>query len=74
MVIQNTYNYLVGILNSFYQDRGAHAVFAMLFNEVAEKFPEGKLKQLKHLIFRNAYLYLFLKRKCVFSFFIFLTL
>lgn len=53
MIIQNTFNYIVELLNSFYQDRGARAVFAMLFNQVAEKFPERKLKQLKQLIFRN---------------------
>lgn len=53
MIIQNTFNYIVELLNSFYQDRGARAVFAMLFNQVAEQFPERKLKQLKQLIFRN---------------------
>lgn len=68
MIIQNTSYYLVGILNSFYQDRGARAVFAMLFNELAEKFPERKLNQLKHLIHRNTYLYAFLKKMCIFYF------
>lgn len=39
----------IGILNIFYKDRGAGAMFAKLFNEVVELFPERKLNQLQDL-------------------------
>lgn len=43
----------LGILNMFYQDRGASAVFAKLSNALAKEFPEEKLNQLHGLILGN---------------------
>lgn len=40
----------IGILNMFYKDRGAGVMFAKLFNEIAELFPERKLNRLQDLI------------------------
>lgn len=34
----------------FYKDRGAGVMFAKLFNEIAELFPERKLNRLQDLI------------------------
>lgn len=34
----------------FYKDKGAGAMFAKLFNELAESFPEKKLIRLQDLI------------------------
>lgn len=39
----------IGILNIFYKDKGSGVMFAKLFNEVVELFPERKLNQLQDL-------------------------
>lgn len=38
----------------FYKDRGAGGMFAKLFNELAEMFPERKLTRLQDLILGKA--------------------
>lgn len=40
----------IGILKIFYKDRGAGVLFAKLFNEIVELFPERKLNRLQDLI------------------------
>lgn len=65
----NSLSIFVGILNMFYQDRGASAVFAKLSNALAKEFPEEKLNQLHGLVLGNTALL----RKLAFLIFIILT-
>lgn len=56
----------VGILNMFYQDRGASAVFAKLSNALAKEYPEENLNQLHGLILGKTLLF----NELVFPFFL----
>lgn len=62
------YLYVLGILNVFYKDKGAGAMFAKLFNDLAETFPEKKLNRLQDLILGKNCLYVYLlKKNCAWS-------